>query len=448
MHRPISRRTVLKGLGTAVALPWLDAMAPAFSWAAPADGKPPVRMAFCYIPNGAHMQAWTPAEAGATFTLPPTLEPLASLRSHVTVMTGLTLDKARANGDGAGDHARAQASFLTGCQARKTAGADIRVGVSVDQLAAQRLGDATRFPSLELGCESGRPAGNCDSGYSCAYQYNFAWRSPTTPVPKEIDPRLVFERLFGTGGKEAAAARAKRERYRRSVLDLVQEDADALRRQLGQSDLAKLDEYLTAVREMEKRIDLARSRNAAEPKPPEGFARPTGIPGDYKDHLRLMAELLVLAFQGDLTRVATFVFANDGSNRPYKPIGVPEGHHDLSHHGNDQKKQQKIAQINRFHVEQFAHLLSRLQSVREGGGTLLDNSMIVYGSGIGDGNRHNHDDLPILLAGRGGGTIQAGRHLRFARETPLTNLYLAMLDRFGCPTDKLGDSTGRLTGLN
>jgi hypothetical protein len=451
MSRMISRRTVLKGLGTAVALPWLESLRPALALAgtpaAAVAGKPPLRMAFLYIPNGAHMADWTPAAAGADFQLPYILVPLAPVKDSVNVMTGLTCDKARANGDGPGDHARAQSSFLTGKQIRKTAGADIRNGVSVDQLAAAVLGDQTRFPSLELGCETGRPSGNCDSGYSCAYQYNFAWRSETMPVPKEVDPKQVFERLFGGAKAEATAARAKRDFYKQSVLDFVQEDANALRKQLGQTDLAKLDEYLTAIRELENRIERAKQRNLEEPKPPSNFARPTGVPTEYADHVRLMLDLLALAFQTDQTRVGTFVLANDGSNRPYKFLGVPEGHHDLSHHQGDAKKHAKIRQINRFHVSQLAYLLEKLKGVREGDGTLLDNCMIVYGSGISDGNRHNHDDLPVLLAGRGGGTIKAGRHVRYPKETPLTNLYLSMLDRAGVPTQRLGDSTGRLTSL-
>jgi hypothetical protein len=454
MSRSISRRTVLKGLGTAVALPWLESLRPALALAGPAQpvaaaaGKAPLRMAFLYIPNGAHMADWTPAEVGADFKLPYILEPLAPVKDAVNVMTGLTCDKARANGDGAGDHARAQSSFLTGKQIRKTAGADIRNGVSVDQVAAQVVGEQTRFPSLEMGCEAGRPSGNCDSGYSCAYQYNFAWRSETMPVPKEIDPKQVFERLFGGANRaEAAAARAKREKYRQSVLDFVQEDAAALRKQLGQNDLAKMDEYLTAIRELEQRIERAKQRNQAEPKPPSDFAKPTGVPAEYADHIKLMMDLLVLAFQSDQTRICTFVLANDGSNRPYKFLNVPDGHHDLSHHRGDPSKHAKLKIINHFHVSMLAHLLERLRGIREGSGTLLDNCMIVYGSGISDGNRHNHDDLPILFAGRGNGTIKTGRHLRYARETPLTNLYLSMLDRVGVPAQRLGDSTGRLTGL-
>jgi hypothetical protein len=440
----ISRRTVLRGLGTAVALPWLEAMAPAASPAA-RTGKPPVRMAFLYVPNGVHMKDWTPEAEGKDFALPNTLAPLEAFREDLLVLTGLTQDNARAKGDGGGDHARALASFLTGCHPRKTDGADIQAGVSVDQVAAGRIGRATRFPSLELGIEAGRQAGGCDSGYSCAYSSNIAWRSPTTPVPKEINPRLVFERLFGgDDADENAATRARRQKARRSILDFVREDAKSLSDRLGANDRRKLDEYLSSVRELEVRV--ARSEGASEGGP-EGLARPKGIPGELADHYRLMSDLLALAFQGDLTRVATFVYANEGSNRSYPFLGVPEGHHELSHHGRDPKKQEKIAKINRFHIEQFAYLLEKLKATREGDGSLLDNMMIVYGSGIGDGNRHNHDDLPVLLVGKAGGTVATGRHVRYPDETPLNNLFLSMLDRVDAPVEELGDSNGRLPNL-
>jgi hypothetical protein len=432
---------MLQGVGAALALPLLDAMLPATARAASAEAAPR-RLAFLYVPNGAHMPAWTPAATGADFALSPTLEPLAPFRQDVLVLSGLTLDKARANGDGAGDHARANATFLTGRQPRKTAGADLRVGVSVDQLAAQRLGQETRLPSLEIGCESGAQAGNCDSGYSCAYSTNLSWRSESTPVPKLIDPRQVFERLFAS---EAPAERLRRDRARKSLLDFVAEDARRLHGQLGGSDRRKLEEYLSCVRDLEGRIQ--RAEQAARTPPTPTMPRPTGMPAEYADHLRLLGDLLVLAFQADLTRVATFAFANDGSNRAYKSLGVPEGHHDLSHHGNDPAKHEKIQKINRFHVGQLAYLLGRLKAVREGEGTLLDSCLLVYGSGISDGNQHNHDNLPILVAGKGGGTLKPGRHVRFPRETPLMNLYLSLLERVGVVLPAFGDSTGRLSGL-
>ncbi len=446
MHAKLSRRTILKGLGAAIALPYLDAMLPLSATAASPKSYPK-RMAFLYVPNGIHMQDWKPEVTGTAFELTPTLKGLAPFKSHLNVLTGLTCDKARANGDGPGDHARSQAAFLTGRQARKTAGSDIRAGISIDQVAAQATGTRTRFPSLEIGCEGGKNAGSCDSGYSCAYSANLSWRGESTPNAKEINPRHVFERLFlGRDPKENAAIREKHEKYRKSILDFVQEDANSLKRQLGASDIRKLDEYLSAVREIETRID--RYNQPVDPKLAKGIAEPAGMPRDYKEHLRILGDLMALAFQGDLTRIGTFVFANEGSNRSYALIGISEGHHDLSHHGNDKKKQEKIARINTFHIEQLAYFLGKLKNTKEGDGNLLDNMMLVYGGGIGDGNRHNHDDLPVLLIGKGGGQIKSGQHVKYPRETPLTNLYLSMLDIFGAPhLTRFGDSTGRLNSI-
>ncbi len=445
-RKTLSRRTALRGLGAAVALPLLEAMTPRRGLARGPIAPPPNRLAYLYVPNGVHSPDWTPRATGAGFDLPDLLAPLGPVRDDLLVLSGLALDKARAHGDGGGDHARAMASFLTATHPRKTGGADLRAGISADQVAAGAIGRATRFASLEIGCEGGRDSGRCDHGYSCAYQVNLSWRSESTPAAKEVDPALVFDRLFGrddrAGGGEGDGAR--RERRRRSLLDFVAEDARQLRGRLGGADRRKLDEYLTGVREVERRVD--RSRPTVEVGR-DRLARPSGVPGDYGDHLRLMADLLVLAFQADLTRVATFVLANDGSNRSYREIGVPEGHHDLSHHGNDPARQAKIKAINRFHVGQYAYLLGKLKAVPEGEGTLLDHSMIVYGSGISDGNAHSHDDLPILVAGRGNGTIQSGRHVRHPAETPLANLHLALLGRMGVPVASFGDSTGPLPDL-
>lgn len=433
-----------------MALPALEAMAPVSRLVAAAPTGPvsasglPRRMMFVYVPNGANMTDWTPASEGTSFELPYILEPLKPHQKQVLVMTGLTQDKARPNGDGAGDHARASASFLTGCQARKTQGADIRVGISVDQAVAQRIGQQTRFASLELGCDRGQLSGNCDSGYSCAYSYNISWKNDSTPMPPETDPRQVFDRLFSAdSAAETEEARARKRIYRQSILDFVLEDARSLKSQLGTTDRRKLDEYLTAVRELEQRIERSEKAVALMP----GTQRPTGIPSDYQQHIRLMYDLMALAFQTDSTRIGTFVVAHDGSNRPYPFIGVSDGHHDLSHHGNSDEKKQKIAKINRFHLEQFAYFLGKLRSIPEGQGTLLDQCMILYGSGIGDGNRHNHDDLPILLAGAGGSSFQPGRHVRYSKNTPLNNLYLSMMDRMGVSTPRLGDSTGVLQNL-
>ena len=443
----IPRRTFLKGLGTAIALPVLESLLPRGLAAAEAlaGGKAaPRRMAFVYVPNGANMADWTPAATGADFELPMILDPLKEHKRDFSVLTGLAQDKGFPHGDGAGDHARASATFLTGAQPRKTGGADIKVGISVDQFAAQQIGDRTRFASLELGTDKSRIAGNCDSGYSCAYSFNISWKSESQPMAPEVDPRLVFDRLFNNGNSsEMDEVRIKRDRDRKSILDFALEDARTLKSKLGLTDRRKLDEYLSAIRELEQRIERANGFAATMPD----YTRPTGIPKSYEEHLRLQFDLMALAFQTDTTRIATFIMAHDGSNRQYPFIGVRDGHHDLSHHQGDEEKKGKIAKINRFHMTQFAYFIERLKSIREGEGTLLDNSMIVYGSGLGDGNRHNHDNLPVLLAGRGGGTINSGRHIQYDKGTPMNNLYLSMLNRMGAKADRLGDSSGLLTNL-
>lgn len=443
----LPRRTVLKGLGAVMALPWLEAMGLQTSWAAgntPAKNAAPNRMAVLYVPNGVNMDGWrVGAEGALPAKLPAILAPLAGVRNHFSILTGLTADKARAHGDGGGDHARAMSAFLTGAQPRKTDGANIRAGVSADQLAASRIGDRTRLASLEIGTEASKLAGGCDSGYSCIYQSNISWRSATQPMPKEVNPKLIFERLFGAGSD---VERQRRDAARKSVLDAVREDFRELNGRLGADDQRKLDEYFTAVREMELRI--AKSGTDGHPKLPLGAVAPKGIPESYAEHLRLLADLMVLAFQTDTTRVASFVLANEGSNRSYPFIGVRDGHHSISHHGHDPVKLAKIQDINVFHSTQLAYLLERLKSVKEGDGTLLDHSMIVYGSGNGDGDRHNHDDLPILLAGGGCGTLRQGRHLVYSKETPLNNLWVSMLNRMDIRDVQLGDSTGELKKLS
>lgn len=436
MMQPISRRTLLRGIGAAVALPWLESMTPAF---AKSPDAPPVRMGFIYTPNGKDMENWTPKAEGADYELPSILQPLKDLQSDFSIFTGLTADKARAHGDGGGDHARALSAWLTGAQPRKTDGSDIRAGVSVDQAAAQAVGDQTRLSSLEIGCEAGAMAGNCDSGYSCVYSSTMSWKSATQPLPKDVNPKSVFDRLFGGG---SAAERAKVQARRQSVIDLVREDYKDLNTKVSKQDQRKLDEYLTSIHDIEQRLE--RAMHMPEVKVPEGVAKPTGIPASYEEHIKLMGDLMVLAFQTDVTRVATFVVANEGSNKPYAFAGVPEGHHDLSHHGNDKAKKAKIAKINTFHTTQLAYILGKLKSVKEGDGTLLDHCMIAYGSANSDGNAHNHDNLPLLLAGKAGGTIKQGRHVRFAKETPINNLWVAMLQRMGVKTASLGDSNGVL----
>jgi hypothetical protein len=442
----VHRRTFLKGLGAAVALPMLDAMVPSLGSvvSAAASASPtgiPKRMAFIYIPNGVTLPQWTPKEVGADYALPRILEPLAAHKNDFNVLTGFAQTQGLALGDGAGDHARASASFLTGAHARKTSGADIHAGVSVDQIAAQQIGKDTVLPSLELSCDLGRRVGACDSGYSCAYQFNLSWRSETMPVMPETDPKAVFERLFGdvSGGVDSSRARSRRAMFQRSILDFVAEDARSLQSRLGRGDQRKLDEYLSAVREIERRVEIAEK---SSPRLPDGTRAPDMF-NSFEEQIRLMFDMLVLAFQTDSTRVSTFIVSHEGSNRAYGEIGVNDGHHDLSHHFGDPKNIEKITQINTFHAQQFAYFLDKLKSVKEGDGTLLDNSMIVYGSGLGDGNAHNHDNLPILLAGRGGGTITPGRHLRVDKGTPLNNLFLSMLDRAGAKADRFGDSTGR-----
>ena len=444
MSDRISRRLALKGLGASVALPWLESMGPVTAWASDSKSarKAPNRMAFLYVPNGKNMADWTPEAEGTAFQLPSILQPLAAVKDDLLVLTGLTADKARAHGDGGGDHARALAAFLTGVQPRKTDGTDIRSGISVDQVAASRIGDQTRLPSLEIGTEAGSMAGNCDSGYSCVYSSTMVWKSATQPLPKEVNPKLVFERLFGSGGD---AERKKRDALRKSILDFVRADAADLTGKVSRNDQRKLDEYFTSIRDIEQRIERAETLPPVEAP---GIPTPQGIPGSYAEHIRLMCDLMALGFQADVTRICTFVLANEGSNKPYPFINVPEGHHDLSHHGNDAKKKEKIRDINTFHVTQLAYLLEKLKSIPEGDGTLLDHCMIAYGSGNSDGNAHNHDNLPILVAGKGGGTLQTGRHVRFAKDTPLNNLWLSLLERMDVRLPFLGDSSGALPGLN
>ncbi|RYD28722.1 MAG: DUF1552 domain-containing protein, partial [Verrucomicrobiaceae bacterium] len=381
---------------------------------------------------------------GADYTLSRALKPLQDLKSEFQVISGLRHEKARANGDGGGDHARANATFLTGMQARKTAGADIRNGVSIDQVAASGVGQLTRLPSLELSCDEPRRAGNCDSGYSCSYQFNLAWKSETTPLSPERDPRLAFERLFGNGNNtEQDTARAKRELLNKSVLDFVMEDAKALKRDLGYTDNQKLDEYLTSVRDIERRLGNADKFAREMPD----YVKPTGIPATYKEHIRLMFDLQALAFQTDSTRISTFLLAHDGSNRSFPDIGVPDAHHGISHHQGDPEKLEKIARIDEFYSGELAYFLAKLKAIPEGGGSLLDNCMIVYGGGISDPDAHSHDDLPVILAGGGGGTLKRGCHLRLSGGQPMCNLYVSMMSRMGLKMDRFGDSTGDLESI-
>ena len=450
----LNRRTLLRGVGTLMALPLLDAMAPVGAMAqTSAKAAKPLRAAFLFVPNGVNMEFWRPATAGADYVMPKTLAPLASLRKKINIMSGLTQHNAFALGDGGGDHARSAAAWLTGCHPTKTSGANIKVGVSADQIIAQKMGNKTRFPSLELGIERGGLAGDCDSGYSCAYSSTIAWRTENTPVAKEVNPRDVFERLFGTAGDGAnAEARALREAEHKSILDFVLEDAAQLKRQLGSHDRQKLDEYFTGVREIERRLEFVEQAKAggANTEGMNGLHVPVGIPADYAEHARLMGDMMVLAFQSDLTRACTYMFANEGSGHSYKNLGIAGGHHELSHHGKDPEKLAQLQKINQFHVEQVAYILHKMDSIKEGDGTLLDNTMLVYGGGISDGDRHNHDDLPIIMAGGAGAGIKTGRHIQYENNTPMSNLFLSMFDRMGIPAETIGsvgDSTGKLQQL-
>jgi hypothetical protein len=434
----LPRRTLLRGLGAAISLPMLESMAPAYAAATTAA---PVRMACLFFANGAIMDKWRPSGDGADFALSPTLQPLENVKNHLLVLEGLTQHHARANGDGPGDHARNASAYLTGAQPRKTSGADISVGQSIDQAVAEKIGSQTRLPSIELGIDRGRNAGSCDSGYSCSYSSNISWKTATTPCSKESNPRAAFERLFGS--PEEAADRERRLRDRRSILDFVGGDLKRIQPSLSGADRQKLDEYFTSLRDVEQRV----ARADQGPREVPELKLPDGVPAELKEHIRLMFDILALAFQTDSTRVATFMLADAGSNRTYPDVDVRDGHHELSHHQNDQAKMEKISRIDRYLVEQFAGFLTRLSSISEGGSTLLDNSMILYGSAISDGNRHNHDDLPILLAGGGGGSIKSGRYIKYAKETPLNNLFISMAQRMGAQLDLLGDSRGPLENL-
>jgi hypothetical protein len=452
MKSEFSRRRFLRGLGVSLGLPFLETLTPlgkalaAAPKTAVAHDGAPLRTAFLYVPNGVNVARWRPAGEGADYPLSETLSPLAGVKEHFQVLSGFEQRHGWSNGDGGGDHARANATILTGARPKKTSGSDIRLGVSVDQFAAQHVGDQTRFASLELSCDGVRKSGACDSGYSCAYQFNVSWRSETAPVSPESNPRLVFERLFGSGkGEERQKSFELRNTRQKSILDFVLDDARALNGDLGRNDQSKLDEYLTGVREIERRIQQAeRFGKLPDPK----AETPSGIPADYQQHIRLMMDMLVLAFQTDSTRISTFMLAHDGSNRSFKEIGVSDGHHNLSHHQNNPEILAKIAQIDQFYTAQFAYFLERLRDTKEGNGrSLLDNSQIVYCSGLSDGNRHAHDNLPVLLAGKAGGILTPGRHLNLGDKTPMTNLYVRMLNNIGVEGDRFGDSTGILTSV-
>jgi hypothetical protein len=442
MRKPLDRRTLLKGAGAGLALPLLDAMIPG-ARAAEADAAARMRFQVIYTPNGMIMQNFKPARAGADYAITPILKPLEPFREKITVISGLAHKQAEALGDGGGDHGRCCGSYLTGVHVKKTQGADIMSGTSMDQLVARQFAEATQIPSLELGLDPPSLVGSCDTGYSCAYTNTLSWSSPTTPLPVTINPREVFERLFGDGESLDAAARMSRLKRRASILDSVMDDAKRLSGALGSDDRKKMDEYAASIRDIERRIQKMEQADSAAPVQTD-FTRPAGIPDSFQDYARMMIDLQVLASQADLTRVGTLMIGREVSGRSYPELGVPDAHHPLSHHGNDPEKMAKLSRINALHMEQVAYYLKRMSEIREGEGTLLDHTMLLAGASLGDPNRHDHRDLPVILAG---GLVQTGHHVIVPPDTPMTNLLLSMMDRLGVKQERLGDSTGRLAGV-
>jgi hypothetical protein len=455
MGSHLSRRGFLRGVGACVALPTLPSLLPRWARAAEVVGtggaaqsasSAPLRMAFVTIPNGVNLDQWWPKGEGKEYQLAPTMEPLAALKDQIQVIAGLDHVNATPGPDGPGDHARANASLLTGCRAKKTSGADIHVGPSIDQIAAQHVGQLTRFSSLELTCDTERGSGNCDSGYACAYEYNVSWRSATTPMPPESNPRLVFERLFGRGTPEERRKNMElRQQTSRSILDFVREDARSLGQKLNSHDSDKLDEYLTSVREIEQRLAKFGQSGSL---PDADFTVPAKAPRQFEERMQVMFDLVALAFQTDSTRIATLMLAHEGSNRPYPEIGISRGHHDLSHHGGKRENLEMIAQIDKHHMTYFAKFLEKLAQIHDAdGNSILHNSMIVYASGNGDGNAHSHTNLPVLVAGSGGGKLQTGRFHKVA-SMPMSNMYLEMLEHLGVHgVSRFGDSDSRSVAI-
>ncbi len=434
----LPRRTFLRGVGASLALPLLDAMVPAMTALAKTPAATVRRLGFVYMPMGSDITRWTPAGEGKLDELSPSLSPLAPVKEHISVLTNMEIKLAYP-----GTHATSNSSFLSCARAKHTESTDYYLGTTVDQLAAKQLGRATQLPSLELAMDMLQTVGQCDNGYACVYQNNLSWSSPTTPLPAEAHPRLVFEMLFGEGGSNADRKAALRRRA--SLLDFVKEDISRLERTLGPADRAKVGQYLDTVREVERRIQKAEADVAEKPLP--DLDRPAGAPASYADHARLMFDLQVLAMQADVTRVITFQLARETSSRTYPEVGVPDPHHPLSHHGNDPEKIAKIAKINQFHVSLFAEFLGKLKATKEGDASLLDHSLILYGSGMGNPNVHDHINLPILVAGGAAGGMNGGRHLRFSKPTPLANLHLTLLDKVGVHLDQFADSNGKVDEL-
>jgi hypothetical protein len=443
-RKALSRRTILKGMGAAISLPFLDAMVPAFAKSAFA-GEAPLRLAWFYVPNGIDMRNWTPAAEGPLGTLPGVLAPLQPLKNDMLVLSNLTTNWGRPLQAGPGDHGRALGSYMTGVEVYKTAGADLKLSISADQIAANAVGHLTKLPSLEVGLEEARQAGNCDSGYSCAYVYNVSWKTESQPLPPISDPRQLFERLFGSDVVESPEAHARRLAMRQSILDSVVGQTQTLEATLGGADRRKMDEYLTSVREIEQQVERA-AKDGVTIDP--GIDKPFGVPAAFPDYFRLMTDMMIIAFKADITRISTIMMGREGSVRAYPEIGIADGHHPLTHHQGNMEMLAKVRQINELHTTLFAEFLLKMKNTKEGDSNLLDRSLISYGSGLSDGNQHTHDQLPTVLAGRGGGFVSPGRHVIYQRETPVCNLFATMIERAGVRPEHVGDSTGRLQGLS
>jgi hypothetical protein len=437
--KALRRRTFLRGMGTAVALPLLDAMVPAMTALAATPAKPVRRLGFVYIPMGAHMPEWTPATDGPLTELPSILRSLAPFKDRLTVLTNLELK----NGYSPGNHATANSSFLSAAKAKMTEGSDYELATTVDQVAAKQIGKDTALPSLELGMDLLTTVGNCDNGFACVYQNNLSWSSPTTPLPAEAHPRNVFERLFGDGG--SASERRSELQKNASILDWVTADLAHLQRKLGAGDRTKLNEYLETIREVERRIQKAEKQTSESPLP--DVDRPVGVPASYGDHAKLMWDLQALALQGDITRVITFQLAREASTRTYPEAGVSDPHHPVSHHQKDPEKLAKLAKINAYHVSLFAYFLEKLRSIPDGDGSMLDHTMYLFGSGMGDPDAHDHANLPIVVAGGGGGRVRGGKHIRYKEPTPLANVHLTLLHNVGVKVESFADSQGTVPEL-
>jgi len=435
--KALPRRTFLRGMGASLALPLLDAMVPSMTALARTPAEPVRRLGFVYIPMGCDISRWTPAGEGRLVDLSPALQSLAPVADQLTVITNLELKNAYP-----GTHATSNAAFLSAATAKWTESTDYHLGTTVDQIAAKAIGQETLLPSLELAMDLLQTVGQCDNGYACVYQNNLSWSSPTTPLPAEAHPRIVFERLFGEGG--SAADRRAALRRRASLLDWVRDDIARLQKKLGPDDRSRVGQYLDTVREVERRIQKAEAEDAGQLP---DLDRPVGVPAAYADHARLMFDLQVLALQGDVTRVITFQLARETSTRTYTEIGVPDPHHPLTHHGNDPEKIARVAKINAFHVSLFAYFLEKLKATPEGDGCLLDHALYLYGSGMGNPNVHDHVNLPILVAGGGGGSVKGGRHIKYAEPAPLANLHLTLLERAGVRLDAFADSKGKVEEL-